>query len=41
MTHQLMKYALGGDLHNYLQGNFTEISWNKKKLDILWQISRG
>ncbi|EXX57402.1 Bck1p [Rhizophagus irregularis DAOM 197198w] len=35
-----MKYANGGDLHNYLQENFTEITW-KKKLHILWRISDG
>jgi hypothetical protein len=36
----IMKYANGGDLHNYLQKNFTKISW-KKKLYILWRISDG
>src|SRR5947207_12821931 len=36
----IMKYANGGDLHNYLQENFTEITW-KKKLYILWRISDG
>ena len=36
----IMKYANGGDLHNYLQKNFTEITW-KKKLHILWRISDG
>ncbi|GBC00349.1 hypothetical protein RclHR1_03820014 [Rhizophagus clarus] len=36
----IMKYANGGDLHNYLQENFTRITW-KKKLYILWRISDG
>ncbi|CAB4429316.1 unnamed protein product [Rhizophagus irregularis] len=36
----IMKYANGGDLHNYLQKNFAEITW-KKKLHILWRISDG
>ena len=36
-----MQYASGGDLHNYLREKFTELTWNKKKLDILWQISEG
>ena len=36
----IMKYANGGDLHNYLQKNFTDITW-KKKLYILWRISDG
>ncbi|GBC28527.2 kinase-like domain-containing protein [Rhizophagus irregularis DAOM 181602=DAOM 197198] len=36
----IMKYANGGDLHNYLQENFAEITW-KKKLHILWRISDG
>ncbi|PKY28332.1 hypothetical protein RhiirB3_444440, partial [Rhizophagus irregularis] len=26
----IMKYANGGDLHNYLQENFAEITWKKK-----------
>ena len=26
----IMKYANGGNLHNYLQKNFTEITWKKK-----------
>ncbi|GES99328.1 kinase-like domain-containing protein [Rhizophagus clarus] len=26
----VMQYASGGDLHNYLQKEFTEIKWNKK-----------
>ena len=37
----IMKYASGGDLCNYLRKTFTEITWKKGKLDILWQISRG
>ncbi|RGB36603.1 kinase-like domain-containing protein [Rhizophagus diaphanus] len=36
----IMRYANGGDLHNYLQKNFAEITW-KKKLHILWHISDG
>ena len=36
-----MQYASGGDLHNYLREKFTELTWNKKKLAILWQISEG
>ncbi|RIA90630.1 kinase-like domain-containing protein [Glomus cerebriforme] len=36
----VMEYASEGDLHNYLQKKFTEITW-KKKLLILWQISEG
>ncbi|GBC23757.2 kinase-like domain-containing protein [Rhizophagus irregularis DAOM 181602=DAOM 197198] len=36
----IMKYANGGDLHNYLQKNFTKITW-KKKMHILWRISDG
>ncbi|RGB42988.1 kinase-like domain-containing protein [Rhizophagus diaphanus] len=37
----VMKYASGGDLHFYLKNNFTDITWNKEKLYILWQISEG
>jgi hypothetical protein len=37
----VMQYASEGDLHNWLQKNFTEIRWNKEKLIILWQISEG
>jgi hypothetical protein len=37
----VMKYASEGDLHKYLQKNFTGITWNKGKLDILLRISRG
>ncbi|CAB5367532.1 unnamed protein product [Rhizophagus irregularis] len=36
-----MQYAPGGDLHNWLQKEFADITWNKKKLAILWQISEG
>ena len=36
----LMKYANGGNLHNYLQENFRNITW-KQKLNILWDISEG
>ncbi|POG67609.1 kinase-like domain-containing protein [Rhizophagus irregularis DAOM 181602=DAOM 197198] len=37
----VMKYASGGDLDFYLKNNFTDITWNKEKLYILWQISEG
>ncbi|GBB98675.1 hypothetical protein RclHR1_00330002 [Rhizophagus clarus] len=37
----VMRYASGGDLHKYLQKNFTDVTWNKQKLRILWQISEG
>ncbi|CAB5206528.1 unnamed protein product [Rhizophagus irregularis] len=37
----VMQYAPGGDLHNWLQKEFADITWNKKKLAILWQISEG
>ena len=36
----MMTYADGGDLHNYLQKNFNDITW-EKKLHILWNISLG
>ncbi|CAB5186428.1 unnamed protein product [Rhizophagus irregularis] len=36
----IMKYANGGDLHNYLQENFTKITW-KKKMHILLRILDG
>jgi serine/threonine protein kinase len=36
----VMEYASGGDLHKYLQNNFTNITWNKKII-ILKQISSG
>ncbi|CAB4402153.1 unnamed protein product [Rhizophagus irregularis] len=36
-----MEYASEGDLHKYLQKNFTNIAWNNKKLFILQQISTG
>jgi hypothetical protein len=35
-----MDYADGGDLHNYLQKDFANITWNKK-INILWSISEG
>ena len=35
-----MDYANGGDLHKYLQKDFTNITWDKK-LHILWKISMG
>ena len=37
----VMQYASEGDLHKYLQKKFTEITWNKDKLRILYQISEG
>jgi serine/threonine protein kinase len=37
----VMQYAPGGDLHNWLQKNFTEVTWNKDKIYFLWQISEG
>ena len=37
----VMQYASGGDLHKWLQENFANITWNKEKLIILWQISEG
>ncbi|GBB98079.1 hypothetical protein RclHR1_03130020 [Rhizophagus clarus] len=37
----VIKYASEGDLHKYLQKNFTKITWNKQKLILLWQISLG
>jgi len=37
----VMQYASKGDLHKYLQREFTKITWNKDKLYILWQISEG
>ena len=36
----VMDYADGGDLHKYLQNNFTNITWDDK-LNILWRISMG
>ena len=36
----IMDYANNGDLHNYLQKDFANITWNKK-LDILLSISMG
>ncbi|CAB5357048.1 unnamed protein product [Rhizophagus irregularis] len=35
-----MEYASNGDLHKYLQKNFTEIDW-RKKLAILYNITNG
>ena len=38
----VMQYASEGDLHNYLQKKFTDVTWDKKdKLRILYQISNG
>ncbi|POG71888.1 uncharacterized protein OCT59_000241 [Rhizophagus irregularis] len=37
----VMEYASEGDLHKYLQKNFTNIAWNNKKLFILQQILTG
>ena len=37
----VIEYASEGDLYSYLQKKFTEITWNKEKLRILWQISEG
>ncbi|UZO25463.1 uncharacterized protein OCT59_017728 [Rhizophagus irregularis] len=37
----IMQYASGGDLHKWLQKSFANITWNKEKLIILWQISEG
>jgi hypothetical protein len=37
----VMQYASGGDLNKWLQKNFADITWNKEKLAILWQISEG
>ncbi|GBC14709.2 kinase-like domain-containing protein [Rhizophagus irregularis DAOM 181602=DAOM 197198] len=37
----VMRYASEGDLHKYLQKNFTKVKWNKQKPHILWQISKG
>ncbi|PKY23646.1 kinase-like protein [Rhizophagus irregularis] len=37
----VMKYASEGDLHKNLQEDFTNITWNKQKPHILWQISKG
>ncbi|CAB4411387.1 unnamed protein product [Rhizophagus irregularis] len=36
----IMEYANGGNLHNYLQKNFTNISLGEK-LYILWKITEG
>ncbi|GBB98678.1 hypothetical protein RclHR1_00330005 [Rhizophagus clarus] len=37
----VLEYASGGDLHKYLQKNFTKVTWNKQKPEILWDISMG
>ncbi|PKY28192.1 kinase-like protein [Rhizophagus irregularis] len=40
----VMQYASGGDLHNFLRKQFTEITWNhwnEHKISTLWQIARG
>ena len=37
----VIQYASEGDLHNYLQKNFKEITWNLSKIEILQQISDG
>ena len=37
----VMQFASEGDLHKWIQKNFTKITWNKEKLAILWQISEG
>ncbi|GBC04710.1 hypothetical protein RclHR1_05820002 [Rhizophagus clarus] len=36
----IMNYADGGNLHNYLQKNFINITW-ETKIHILWEISSG
>lgn len=36
----IMEYANGGNLHNYLQKNFTNITW-EMKLKILSYIAKG
>ena len=36
----VMDYANKGDLHNYLQKNFANITW-KTKMGFLWSISTG
>ncbi|CAB5185778.1 unnamed protein product [Rhizophagus irregularis] len=37
----VMQYASGGDLHKYLREQFTNITWDKRKISILWQIAKG
>ncbi|CAB4408583.1 unnamed protein product [Rhizophagus irregularis] len=37
----VMEYAPNGDLHKYLQKNFTNITWNIQKSIILYDISKG
>jgi hypothetical protein len=36
----VMKYANGGNLHDYLQNNFANITW-EMKLNILLEITMG
>ena len=36
----IIEYANGGNLHDYLQKDFINITWNKK-LEILCRISLG
>ncbi|RIA83956.1 hypothetical protein C1645_833008 [Glomus cerebriforme] len=36
-----MQYASKGDLHNYLQKDFTKITWNKQKLKYVMANFRG
>ena len=36
----IMEYANGGNLHDYLQKNFINVTWNEK-LRILQEISVG
>ena len=43
----VMEYEEGGDLHNYLQMQFTKLKWRRGYrerrgiLNILWQIAKG
>jgi hypothetical protein len=36
----IIKYAKDGNLHDYLQKEFVNITWNNK-IFILWKISKG
>jgi hypothetical protein len=36
----ITKYTDGGNLHDHLQKNFSNITW-KNKLVILWSVSMG
>ena len=36
----IMEYANEGNLHDYLQKNFVNITW-ERKIKFLWQISVG